>query len=191
MKTLVIMGHPSMDSFCRALADRYCAGVEDSGDDVERIDITELNFDLILQHGYAQEQTVEPDIADAQNKIQWADHLVFVYPTWWAAPPALLKSFIERTLLPGFAFQYKQSKWVVSWDKHLTNRSARVISTMDSPPLYYRWVKGDPGYRMMKDILTFCGVTPVARTYFGSVKTSTEAKRQTWLERSYRLGWED
>jgi NAD(P)H dehydrogenase (quinone) len=62
---------------------------------------------------------------------------------------------------------------------------------MDSPPLYYRWVKGDPGHLMMKDILTFCGVTPVARTYFGSVKTSTEAKRRDWLERSYRLGRED
>jgi putative NADPH-quinone reductase len=87
---LVLLGHPSTGSCCAALADSYCAGVRDSGDDGERIDITKLSFDPILQHGYAREQIVEPDIADAQDKIQWADYLVFVYPTWWAAPPALL-----------------------------------------------------------------------------------------------------
>ncbi len=33
----------------------------------------------------------------AQEDIKWSNHLVFVYPTWWATPPALLKAFIEST----------------------------------------------------------------------------------------------
>ncbi|MDA3788930.1 MAG: NAD(P)H-dependent oxidoreductase [Desulfobacula sp.] len=190
-RILVILGHPSLDSFSAALAEKYCDGAKESGNDVKRINIGELNFDPILKYGYSQEQTIESDIKKAQDNIKWANHLVFVYPTWWATPPALFKSFIERTLLPGFAFKYKKSKHIVAWDRFLTERSARIMSTMDSPPLYYKWIIGDPGYKMMKDILNFCGIKPIAKTYFGSVKMSSEKLRENWLEKSYCIGKND
>ncbi|POR04699.1 NADPH:quinone reductase [Alkalispirochaeta sphaeroplastigenens] len=188
MKQLVIFGHPSRESFCNALADEYCMGAIESGSELRRIDLGELSFDPVLHQGYAGDQPLEPDLAMARESILWADHLVFLYPTWWAAPPALMKAFVERVFLPGFAFQYKKGAKVVSWDKLLCNRSARVISTMDSPPLYYRMVAGDPGYKMMKDIMHFCGVRPVARSYFGSVKMSAPEKRRKWLREIRRLG---
>ncbi len=134
---------------------------------------------------------MEPDIIRSQENILWADHLVFVYPTWWATPPALMKAFIERTLTPGFAFKYKKSKHVVAWDKFLQGKSARIISTMDTPPLFYKWVIGDPGYKMMKDILNFCGIKPVSKTYFGSVKMSSEETRRKWIDACRTLGLKD
>ncbi|SIQ09154.1 Putative NADPH-quinone reductase (modulator of drug activity B) [Alkalispirochaeta americana] len=188
MKQLVIFCHPSMESFCNALAERYCAGAQDAGNDIRRINIGEIAFDPVLRQGYAHDQPLESDLVMAQETILWADHLVFVYPTWWAAPPAVLKAFIERVFLPGFAFKYKESRKIVAWDKLLQNKSARVISTMDSPPLYYKMIIGDPGYKMMKDIMNFCGIRPVAQTYVGSVKLSSPAKRQDWLEGMYRIG---
>jgi putative NADPH-quinone reductase len=33
----------------------------------------------------------------ARELILWAEHLVFVYPTWWGTMPALLKGFLDRT----------------------------------------------------------------------------------------------
>jgi putative NADPH-quinone reductase len=39
------------------------------------------------------------------DKLQSADALVFVYPTWWFNVPAALKGFFDRTLLPGTAFR--------------------------------------------------------------------------------------
>ena len=190
-KILIILGHSSNDSLCASLAERYCEGAKDSGNEVKRINIGELDFSPFLEKGYSTEQLIEPDIKDAQEQIKWANHLVFVYPTWWATPPALLKAFIERTLLPGFAFKYKESKYVVAWDKFLNGRSARIISTMDTPPLYYKWIIGDPGYKMMKDILNFCGIRPVLKTYFGSVKMSSEAARRKWISKCYGIGRND
>ncbi|MCP3931093.1 MAG: NAD(P)H-dependent oxidoreductase [Bacteroidetes bacterium] len=187
-KILVILGHPSKESFCASLTDEYCEGAISSGHEIEKINICNLDFAPFLEDGFSKKQILEPDIQNAQEKITWANHLVLVYPTWWATPPALLKAFIERTLLPGFAFKYKKSKHVVAWDKFLNDKSARIISTMDTPPLYYKWVIGDPGYKMMKDILNFCGIKPVLKTYFGSVKMSSEPTRKKWLSKCYNLG---
>ena len=190
-KILVVLGHSSVDSFCGGLAERYCAGAVEAGHEVRRINVGELEFEPFLGKGYHEEQEVEPDILDAQEQIKWCDHIVFVYPTWWATGPAILKAFIERTLVPGFAFKYKASKYFVAWDSFLTGRSARIISTMDGPPWYYRWVTGDPGYKMMKDILVFCGIKPVLKTYFGSLEMSTEAVREKWLSKCYDIGRKD
>jgi putative NADPH-quinone reductase len=138
-----------------------------------------------------QKKPIEPDIKSAQADIKWAKHFGFVYPTWWATPPALLKAFIERILLPGFAFKYKESKRIVAWDKFLDGKTARIISTMDTPPLFYTWIIGDPGFKMMKQILNFCGIRPVKKTYFGSVKMSSEATRQKWIDKCYDIGRND
>ncbi len=187
-KILVLLGHPSTEGLTAHLADKYCEGASNAGHEIKRIDIGGLDFAPFLENGYATEQVLEQDLVRAQEQINWSDHLVFVYPTWWATPPALLKAFIERTLMPGYAFKHKKSKRVVAWDKFLQGKSARVISTMDTPPLYYRWIIGDPGYKMMKDILRFCGIKPVHRTYFGSVRMSSEETRLKWLNSCYRIG---
>ncbi len=187
-KILVISGHPSNESFSESLTEKYCDGAKAAGNEIKRINVRELDFAPFLENGYKNEQRIEQDIIVAQEHIKWSNHMVFVYPTWWATPPALLKAFIERTLLPGFAFKYKKSKHVVAWDKYLKGKSARIISTMDTPPWYYKLIIGDPGYKMMKDILNFCGIKPVAKTYFGSVKMSSGKTRNNWLEKSYDIG---
>lgn len=187
-KILVIFGHPLKESLCGALANEYIKGAKKSGNEVKTLYLGDLNFNPILEKGYKETQELEPDLIEAQKFIKCADHLVFVYPTWWASPPALLKAFIERVFLPDFAFQFKKSKRLVSWDKLLINKTARLIVTMDSPPWYYKWIVRDPGYKVMKDILTFCGIKPVKKHYFGSVKLSTTEKRKKWLEKIYKIG---
>jgi putative NADPH-quinone reductase len=80
-------------------------------------------------------------------------------------------------------------KNIVRWDKLLKGKSARVISTMDAPPWYYRWIIGNPGGKIMKKgILGFSGIKVVGTTYFGSVKLSTEKQREDWLRTTLKLG---
>lgn len=147
-KILLIIGHPRKESLCGALADKYVSGAEKAGHTIETIHLGGLEFDPILWGGYEGSQPLEPDLVKAQQQITWADHLVFVYPTWWGALPALLKGFIDRVFLPGFAFKYREGS--VRWDRLLTGKSAHLIVTMDSPPWYYRWISRMPGHNQMK-----------------------------------------
>lgn len=184
---LVVLGHPRVDSLCGALAQYYIDGARAAGHEVRVLRLAELRFDPILHGGYVGSQPLEPDLQQAREAITAAQHLVWVYPLWWGAMPALMKGFIDRVFLPGFAFKYRQGS--PFWDRLLAGRSAELLVTMDSPPWYYRWVNRMPGHQQMRrTILQFCGITPVSIHSFGSVKTSTPAQREAWLRKALALG---
>ena len=186
-KVLVILGHVSDKSFCGALYKSYANGAKSAGNKVKRWEIGKMDFDPVLKKGYKEVQELEPSLISLQKDIKWADHITFVFPTWWASMPAKLKGLLDRMIIPGFAFNYK-SKDSLRWDAHLKGKSASVLITMDALPIYHRMIVGSPGYRLMKDTLKFCGIKPVRKSFFGSVKLSDEKKRLAWIKKAHSLG---
>ncbi len=179
-RILVILGHPNNDSFCGAIANSYIEGAKASGNEVQLISVGDLSFDPVLRKGYGPIQELEPDLVAGQAAIAWAQHIVFVYPIWWGAMPALLKGFSDRVFLPGFAFNYREGSRF--WDRMLSGWSAHLFVTMDTPPWYFRWVFRMPGHNQMKrTILEFCGIKPVTIVSLGPIKGSTQQKREGWL----------
>lgn len=186
-KILIINGHPDRDSFNFAIYGSYKKGALSAGHEVREIIIRDLKFNPNLQFGYRARTELEPDLLDAQEKIKWADHLVFIYPVWWGSVPAILKGFIDRVFLPGFAFKKRENS--VWWDKYLTNKSARIISTMDQPQWYYRLIYHQPSHNAMKKAtLNFCGIKPVKVTAIGPIRLSKDAYREKWLVKIEQLG---
>lgn len=189
MKTniVVINGHPDPQSFCAALTEAYSKGASGSGAEVRIIDLSHIQFEPVLKYGYRQRTELEPDLLKAQELIRWADHLVFVYPTWWGAMPAVLKGFIDRVFLPGFAFKYRDNSQL--WDKLLTGKTAHLLVTMDTPAWYNRWIYRHAGHQVMKrNILHFCGIKPVRITEISPVRPSSKEQRAKWLEKARMLG---
>ncbi len=186
-RILIILGHPVNESFCGALAHAYEVGAKAAGNEVQLISLGSLSFDPVLHNGYAKIQELEPDLVTAQAAITWAQHLVFVYPIWWGAMPALLKGFIDRVFLPGFAFKYREGSQF--WDRLLSGRSAHLLVTMDTPPWYFRWVYRMPGHNQLKrTILEFSGIKPVTVSSFGPIKNSSQQKREEWLTQANAHG---
>lgn len=186
-KVLIILGHPNKETFCGSLAENYKKGAIRAGAEVQEIFVSDLNFDLVLHRSYKEIQDLEPDLIRAQELIKWAEHLVFVYPTWWATMPALLKGFLDRVFLPGFAFKYRENSSL--WDKYLTGKSARLIITMDAPAWYNFLVYSNAGQKAMKrGTLQFCGIKPVRVTTIGSVKSLKKEQIINWLVKVEKLG---
>jgi len=186
-KILVINGHPDKESFNYALAAAYIRGAETSGAEVKAIDIRELDFNPNLQFGYRKRTELEPDLLDAQEKIKWAEHIVWVYPVWWGSLPAIMKGFIDRVLLPGFAFKKREGS--LFWDKFLTGRSSHIICTMDQPTWFYRWFNGSPSHKAMKRLtLNFIGIKKVKITSIGPIRLSKDEFRANWLRKIENLG---
>lgn len=186
-KILIIDGHPNENSFCASLSKSYAKGAQDSKFELQTISLRNLKFDLNLREGYRKIQELEPDLIDAQLKIKWCEHLVFVYPIWWGSMPALVKGFLDRCWLPGFAFKYHKND--PFWDRLLEGRSARIIVTSDAPYFYNLLFYFNAPYLVMKKtILAFCGFKPVRVTAIGSVKNLTEEKRSKVLAEIEKLG---
>lgn len=186
---MIINGHPDKNSLCYEFAISYKRGAEKSSSDCTLVNLIDLHFDPILHYGYRQRTELEPDLLKVQNDILNADHLVFIYPTWWGTYPALLKGFIDRVFLPKFAFKHRDNS--LFWDKLLKRKSARLIVTMDTPKWYYSLIYKSPGHNSMKrGILGFCGIKPVKISAFGPIKSSDDFKRKKWINQIEKLGQE-
>ncbi|MDF2515429.1 MAG: NADPH:quinone reductase [Sphingobacterium sp.] len=186
-RILIINGHPNRESFNFGIAAAYKDGAEESGAEVRSINIADLNFNPNLQFGYQKRTEVEPDLLQAWEDILWAEHLVWVHPVWWGGLPAIMKGFIDRLFLPGYAFQYRENS--PFWDKLLKGKSARIITTLDQPSWYYALVYGRPSVNQLKrSTLQFCGISSVKVTYIEIIKTSNTTKRNKWLFKIKLLG---
>ena len=101
--------------------------------------------------------------------------------------PALLKGFLEQVLRPGFAFAAVTDAKLPK--KLLTGKSARIVVTMGMPALFYRWYFRAHSIRSLeRNILKFCGITPVRASFVGGVETLGPRGRGNWLSRIEPLG---
>jgi putative NADPH-quinone reductase len=187
MNILIINGHPNRQSLNFGLAEAYKKGASRTNANIQEIVIADLAFNPNLAFGYQQRTELEPDLLEAWKKIQWANHLVWIHPVWWGGLPAIMKGFIDRLFLPGMVFQSRENS--VWWDKLLTGKTARIITTLDQPSWYYWLMYGRPSVNQLKKAtLEYCGVKPVKVSYFGIVKTANELQRQKWLDEVSELG---
>lgn len=186
-KIVIINGHPDSESYCWALSNSYQQAALAAGHEVRVLNLIALQFNPILQYGYRKRTELEPDLLAAQKTIRWANHVVMVYPVWWGQVPALLKGFLDRTFLPGFAFQKREgSLW---WDKLLTEKTGRIISTLDAPAWYYWLVYARPATNAIKRLVfDFCGIKTTGVSTIGPIRNSTEAFRSKWLAKVAKLG---
>ena len=184
---LVILAHPQSKSYCAALAQAYADGARTAGAEVRQVNLAELAFNPLGSGSHEKPLELEPVLKQAQADIQWAEHLVFVYPILWGTIPALLKGFIERVFTPGFAINFRNDSPL--WDKLLKGRSARLLVTLNTPPLLYRLLFRRAGHITMKrSILEFCGIAPVKITDVGPMKNASAGKREKWIQQARALG---
>lgn len=175
MNVLVINGHPRADSLSTAFTQAYAEGARQSGIEPEVLTVANLHFDINVTTRHNHEQEVEPDISRSRQLISWANHIVFIYPTWWGTIPALLKGFFDRVLVAGFAFE--ETEGGTGYEPLLRGRTAELITTMDTPRLVYQLIYRAPGHNAMRrSILGFCGFTVTRVMSFGPVKKADESK---------------
>ena len=187
MNVLIILGHPRKNSFSGALANSFKKGALLAGMNVKQLILADLDFNPNVTVVSHKLQTLEDDISLGQELIDWADHLVFVYPTWWGTMPALLKGFLDRTLTRGFAFEEIEENQ--TWKKLLKGKSAQLITTMDTPSWVYRWIYRSPGKNAMgQATLGFCGISPVKSLSFSPIKYVDDAQRKNWLDKANQEG---
>jgi NAD(P)H dehydrogenase (quinone) len=182
-KIFILLGHPDADSFNRTLADEYQTGAEKAGHEVRRMNLGELKFDPILHHGYRVIQELEPDLRTFQENVNWAEHFVIFYPSWWATMPALLKGLFDRVWIPGFAYKFTGE---FSWIKLMKGKTARVFVTSDTIPFAQWLLFGDTTNEIAKGILGFSGFKVKVKKY-GYLKHFWSMARRERIKRRVNI----
>lgn len=187
MLALVVIAHPSADSFCQALAARAVSGLRAAGHEVEVLDLYAAGVTPAMsaaeRHAYDTDDPIlDPTIAAHAALVADAEVLVFVYPTWWSGLPAILKGWLERVMVPGIGFVF-DSKGRVRPGLGQVRRIVG-ITTYGSSRRYIRLVNDNGRRTITRALRMSCGwrAKPM---WLGlhSIDTSTDAQRQAFAAR--------
>lgn len=109
MKILVVYCHPVETSFNAEIHRTAVAALREGGHDVEDVDLYAEGFDPVLSRedrlSYHDQSVNRLKVQRYVDLLQWAEGLVFVFPTWCYGLPAMLKGWFDRVLLPGVSFE--------------------------------------------------------------------------------------
>ena len=181
-RVAIIQGHPDPKGghLCHALADAYAQGAIDAGHGVSRIDVAALDVPPLHNKAEFEHAGLPDALKPAWEGISGAEHVFLIFPLWLGTMPAAVKAFLEQVMRPGVAFAYQEKAMP---KKLLAGRSAHVAVTMAMPAFAYRWFYGAHGIRgMERNILKFVGLSPVRKSYLGSVEGISESRRLALLE---------
>jgi 1,4-dihydroxy-2-naphthoate polyprenyltransferase len=181
-RVLVILGHPRSRSLCGRLAEAWKEGAEAQGMQVELVRLGELSFEPSVLQRSPADQPLEPDLVRLTRLIERSDHLVWVFPVWWASFPALLKALFDRLLVPGWAFRRTRCG-LSGYEGLLRGRSSEIVTTMDTPSRAHLLLYGRAGERALRQgILRFCGLVPIRVYRIDRVVDRTEEDLQKEVE---------
>jgi putative NADPH-quinone reductase len=190
MKLLLVYCHPNPESFTAAVKDTAIAALCAAGHQVEVIDLHAEGFEPVMSRDERASYHTRGDnrrpVEAHLARVQAADGLLFIYPTWWYAQPAMLKGWLERVLIPHEAFSMPEKNQPIRG--LLTNiRFIGAITSLGSPKWWW-WLVGRPGQRiLMSGIRALCA--PRCKTMWLAlhrIDVVGEVERKAHLERVTR-----
>ncbi len=152
MKVLVVYAHPSEASFHAALHRAAITALKTNGHTVDDCDLYAEGFNPVMTReeraSYhdtsANRRLVEHHVA----RLLDADAVVLCYPVWSYGPPAILKGFFDRLLIPGVAFDLVEGKIV----RRLSCKKLAVVTSYGQPR-WLAWLNGDPPRKLVTGYL--------------------------------------
>ncbi len=189
-KIIVVNGHPGAASLSKSLCGAYGVAAEAAGHEVRYHDVSNMRFDMDYgAGGYENPKPLEPDLDSFLNDLEWCDHVVMAAPLWWGAIPAKLKGLFDRVLLPGRAFDTRNTNFVGLPAPLLTGKTARVMLTSDTPALLLRLFYGNAVKKFLaRQIFGFVGIKPARFTSFAPATKAGPDKAKLWLRTAEKLG---
>ncbi|MBV2365738.1 NAD(P)H-dependent oxidoreductase [Streptomonospora nanhaiensis] len=153
MKILWVFAHPERRSLNGSLMAAGLAELAERGHDVRVSDLYAMGWKPVVDAadfpgagglerdrlvvGAAQERghrerRLSPDVLAEQERIDWADAIVLHFPLWWFGPPAILKGWLDRVLVQGFAFGLRddQGRTRRYGDGGLVGKRALIVTSV-------------------------------------------------------------
>ncbi|MEV4128142.1 NAD(P)H-dependent oxidoreductase [Nocardia sp. NPDC049707] len=121
MRTLIVHAHPEPRSLNGVLKDIAVTTLRAAGHEVQVSDLYAMRWKPMVDaddFGTASDPlrvaadsgraydtgTLSADIAAEQEKLRWADTVIFQFPLWWYSMPAILKGWVDRVFTYHFAY---------------------------------------------------------------------------------------
>jgi len=183
VKHLIIYSHPNPASFNHAILETYEAALKAAGHEVRVRDLYAEGFDPVLtgeELAIMAQGQIPEGMKGEQAHVAWADVLTFIYPLWWAGPPAIAKGWMDRVFTAGFAYSFGPG----GLQRLLSDKQVATIVTIGDSEENYSEQKFFESMDRLMDGITFdfSGIRPVWHKYFSSVPLVSDTDRKEMLE---------
>jgi NAD(P)H dehydrogenase (quinone) len=159
MRILYIYCHPLPESFHAAIREKALAALAEAGHEVDLLDLYAEKFDPVLSED-ARRHYHDPScnrigLERYIARLTSADALVLQFPTWCFGPPAMLKGFFDRLIMPGVAFDLSDPARV----KPLLQNIGRIVGvvTYGRPRYMALWMCDPPRNIVKRYVRWFTG----------------------------------
>lgn len=183
MKYLIIYTHPNPKSFNNAILEAISDELKKEKKDFKIRDLYKIGFNpalstkdlLAIQNG-----AVPKDIKKEQNYIGSADALIFIFPIWWSAMPAMLKGYIDRVFSLKFAYDITEDEVVGL----LQGKKVFIVCTTGASKEDYEKMGAFKMMKMSMDmaIFQFSGMEVLEHKYLSSVPYVSQQDRKKMLK---------
>ncbi|MEV1292101.1 NAD(P)H-dependent oxidoreductase [Pseudonocardia sp. NPDC049635] len=153
MNIFWVVAHPEPRSLTGMLAREGRGSAEEMGHHVRVSDLYAMRWDPVVtgdDYGHpADERLVvadasrrayerdglPADVRAEQEKLRWADAVVLQFPLWWFGMPAILKGWVDRVFVEGFAYGVRgpDGRTRRYGDGLLAGKRALVVTTAGGP----------------------------------------------------------
>ena len=195
MKTLIVFNHPYGGSYCASIMAAVEKGLDKSSQPYKTINLDQEEFDPVMRSkdliafagaGRTGEEAlavVDEMVIRYKGMLEWAEHLVMIFPIWWMTMPAMMKGFVDKVIFPAVAYNMDKGKLV----SRLPIRKVTVITTMNTPADVYRdsfnnSIEGS----LIKGTFRQIGIEDIQWISLNGVKQASQEQRVTWLDEIYQ-----
>ncbi|WP_413627801.1 NAD(P)H-dependent oxidoreductase [Fructilactobacillus vespulae] len=185
MNILVISAYPNQTGLNYAIKEKVMNNLN-SKHNVTEIDLYKEQFNPVLyfdKNHRRRDLATDPSTQKYRELVKTADFLIFIYPIWWGGMPAIMKGFIDRVFVKGFAYKYN-GIFPVALLKH---KKAWIINTNDTPFLYVKLVQKDYGKVLKNQVLKMCGIKTIKHSQLYFVRSSSKEKRINFLNKIAKI----
>lgn len=185
-KTNFIYAHPWEKSYNHAILTTIIEKFEKNNEEFQLIDLYQDGFNPVYTPAelklFSQGETNDVLVKEYQKKLTDTDELIFIFPIWWMGEPAIVKGFIDRVMLTGFAYEEDEE---LNWTPLLTHiKRTTVLTTSTATKEYLETIGGDAIQRVFIDgIFAHIGLKNDCTkwVHLGQANLTTDDERREFL----------
>ena len=153
MNCLLVIAHPLQTSLCHSLAKHIAEKLVENGHEVVLEDLYTNSFQAELttqeRKAYYELTYITAAVESEVSRLQNAENLILVFPTWWFGFPAILKGWFDRVWGPGVAFDHADDLGSIT-ARLSSLQNVLVVTTLGSPWWVDRLIMWQPVKRIIK-----------------------------------------
>ena len=183
MRVHYLYCHPLAESFHATIRGEALAGLKEAGHTIDLCDLYAEKFDPVMsgeeRRDYHDLSKNQARVADYVRRLRAADALILQFPVWSFGPPALLKGWMDRLLMPGVACDLSNPNMAIPL---LTNLKRIAAITTYGRPWWNALFVGDPPKKIITRYMP--RFTKGARVDYHALyhmNVANEAKRKAFV----------